>query len=231
MTSDEAGVPAPLDPELAEMIRWSAGVLSGVQEAFVRQLRADLVAMIPDLATDGWAFCERMVQAALWAATTGQPAEEIADGLRWVGAMNQLEGFAADQYVSVAHALVRTVHMLSENRWSTAMGSAWISYFLWMRPYLMAGAEQAAAQQAAERRAAAWEAARQQAAKQQAAAEFAAALARGEQPSVTAGDVDLKSVQRLLDDEDDEDDDEDVGYGQIMLSMTLDQRRERPPQA
>jgi len=230
MMNDAAEGPQPLDPALLAVIRWSAGWLGDRQDAFIRQLRADLVTMIPDLATDGWAFCERMVQAALWAATTDQGADEIADGLRWVGAMNRLEGFTEDQYVSLANALVRTVHVLSENHWSTAMGSAWIGYFLWMRPHLIAGAEQAAAQQAAERRAAAWEAARQQAAKRQAAAEFAAAVARGEEPSVTAGDVDLKSVQRLLDDEDDEDD-EDVGYGQIMLSMTLDQRRERPPQA
>jgi hypothetical protein len=46
---------------------------------------------------------------------------------------------------------------------------------------------------------------------------------------VTAGDVDMQSVQGLLDDEDDEDD-EDAGYGQIMLSMTLDKRRDRRPQ-
>jgi hypothetical protein len=93
----------------------------------------------------------------------------------------------------------------------------------------MAGAQEAAAQQAAERRAAEWEAARQRAARWQAAAEFAAAAARGEEPSVTAGDVDMKSVRGLLDDEDDEGD-EDAGYGQIMLSMTLDKRRERRPE-
>jgi Sodium:solute symporter family len=93
----------------------------------------------------------------------------------------------------------------------------------------MAGAQEAAAQQAAERRAAEWEAARQRAARWQAAAEFAAAAARGEEPSVTAGDVDMQSVRGLLDDEDDEGD-EDAGYGQIMLSMTLDKRRERRPE-
>jgi hypothetical protein len=42
---------------------------------------------------------------------------------------------------------------------------------------------------------------------------------------VTAGDVDMKSAQGLLDE-----DDEDAGYGQIMLSMTLDKRRVRRPQ-
>ena len=39
-----------------------------------------------------------------------------------------------------------------------------------------------------------------------------------------AGDVDLESVGSLLDDEDDD----DAGYGQIMVSMTRNTRRERP---
>jgi hypothetical protein len=229
MTSDSAAGALPPDPELIQVIRRSVAWLGHLQDTFIQQLRADLVAMIPDMSADGWVFSERMVQAVLWAATTDQPQEEIAAGLRWVGAMNRLDGFAEDQYRSVAHALVRTVHVLSESHWSTATGSAWISYFLWMQPHLIAGAQQAAAHQAAERRAAEWEAARQRAARWQAAAEFAAAAARGEEPSVTAGDVDMKSVRGLLDDEDDEDD-EDAGYGQIMLSMTLDKRRDRRPQ-
>jgi hemoglobin-like flavoprotein len=215
MTSDSAAGALPPDPELIQVIRRSVAWLGHLQDAFIQQLRADLVSMIPDIYADGWVFSERMVQAVLWAATTDQPQEEIAAGLRWVGAMNRLDGFAEDQYRSVAHALVRTVHVLSESHWSTATGSAWSSYFLWMQPHLIAGAQQAAA--------------RQRAARWQAAAEFAAAAARGEEPSVTAGDVDMKSVRGLLDDEDDEDD-EDAGYGQIMLSMTLDKRRDRRPQ-
>jgi hypothetical protein len=135
--------------------------------------------------------------------------------LRWVGARNHLEGFPEAQYVSVAHALVRAVHVLSESDWSASMGSAWISYFLWMKPHLIAGAEEAVAQETA----AAQEAARRET--QQAAPspwdQAAATADRG-------GDVDLESVASLLDDEDDE----DPGYGQIMTSMTLNQRREPP---
>jgi hypothetical protein len=220
------GAPAgqrSLDPALLQVIRSSVGRLIRVQDAFTRQLQSDIITMIPDLPGDGWAFCERMVQAVLWAATTGQPPAEIIGGLRWVGAANQVEGFPEAQYVSVAHALVRTVHVLSESDWSTSTGSAWVSFFLWMRPHLLAGAQQAAAQQAA---AAAQQAAAQEAARQQ-AAYWAQSAATGDAPPAD-GDVDLESAAGLLDDEEEDEDDDDPGYGQIMLNMTLSQRRERP---
>ncbi len=203
----------PLDPALLQVIRSSAGRLTQLQDAFIRQLRADIITMIPDLAEDGWAFSDRMVRAVLWAATTDQPAQMITDGLRWLGAANWREGFPETQYVSVAHALVRAVHVLSESDWYTSLGSAWISYFLWMKPYLILGAQQAAQQAAQE--------AAQQAAQQ------AAGLVQGPpggHPPGPDGDVDLESVGNLLDD----DDEDDVGYGQIMVPMTRNSRRERP---
>jgi hypothetical protein len=184
----------PLDPALLQVIRSSAGRLTQLQDAFIRQLRADIITMIPDLAEDGWAFSDRMVRAVLWAATTDQPAQMITDGLRWLGAANWREGFPETQYVSVAHALVRAVHVLSESDWYTSLGSAWISYFLWMKPYLILGAQQAA-QQAA-----------QEAAQQ--AAQEAAGLVQGPpggHPPVPDGDVDRESVGNLLDDEDEDD--------------------------
>ena len=140
----------PLDPALLQVIRSSAGRLTQLQDAFIRQLRADIITMIPDLAEDGWAFSDRMVRAVLWAATTNQPTQMITDGLRWLGAANWREGFPETQYVSVAHALVRAVHVLSESDWYTSLGSAWISYFLWMKPYLILGAQQAAQEAAQE---------------------------------------------------------------------------------
>jgi len=195
----------PLDPALLQVIRSSADRLTQLQDAFIRQLRADIITMIPDLAADGWALSDRMVRALLWAATTDQPPQVITDGLRWLGAANRREGFPETQYVSVAHALVRAVHVLSESDWSTSLGSAWISYFLWIKPYLMLGAQQAAQQ----------------------AAQEEAALVQGPpggHPPMLDGDVDLESVGSLLDDEDED----DVGYGQIMVSMTRNSRRERP---
>ncbi len=213
MASDAAAGLPPLDPGRLQVIRSSAARLAPLQDAFIRQLHSDVVTLIPDLGSDGWDFCERMVKAALWAATADQPAQVIADGLRWVGATNQLEGFPEAQYVSVAHALVRAVHALSEYDWSASLGSAWISYFLWMRPHLLLGAQQAAQQQAAERAAAQQE------------AERVRAQARSGLSQPGGGDVDLESAGRLLDGEDDED---EPGYGQIMVSMTRNQRRERP---
>ena len=193
----------PLNPALLQVIRSSADHLTHLQDAFIRQLRTDIITMIPDLAADGWAFSERMVGAVLWAATTDQPPQVIIDGLRWLGAANWREGFPETQYVSIAHALVRSVHVLSESDWSTSLGSAWISYFLWIKPHLMLGAQQAARQ----------------------AANLAAVQGPHDgHPPMPDGDVDLESVGSLLDDEDDD----DIGYGQIMVSMTRNPRRERP---
>jgi hypothetical protein len=202
-TAQGAPIALPLDPGLLQVIRSSADRLTQVQDAFICQLRADVVTMIPDLAADGWAFSERMVRGVLWAATTEQPPQAITDGLRWLGATNQREGFPETQYVSVAHALVRAVRVLTENDWSTSLGSAWISYFLWIKPYLMLGAEQAA---------------------QEEANRAAFQDPPGADPPTPDGDVDLESVGSLLDDEDDD----DVGYGQLMVSMTRNSRREPP---
>jgi hypothetical protein len=97
----------------------------------------------------------------------------------------------------------------------------------------VAGARQAAAERAVAERAAAEqavprrEAARQAAAQAQAQAEASLHDPHGTQP--VAADVDLEAVAGLLDDEDDDEDD-DAGYGQIMLSMTRNSRRQRPDQ-
>ena len=194
----------PLDPGVLEVIRRSAGWLSQRPDAFVDGLAADVAALIPDLGLDVRAFCERMVHTVLWAALTDDPPHAVAGSLRWVGTMNYLDGFPDAQYVNVAHALVRAVHDLAGIHWSTSVGSAWISYFLWLRPYLEDGAAQAAAQQAAEQ-AAAWRASRDQA----------------------PGEVGLESAAGLLDDEDE--DDQDAAYGQIMVSMTRTPRRDKHP--
>jgi len=204
------------------MVRFSADRMMRFADGFVRRLHQDIMALSPNaagsLAGDGWLFCERMAQAVLWVALTDQPAGLVAGVLRQVGADNWREGFPDAEYVSVAHALVRTIRGLSDSDWFTSMGSAWISCFLWMQPHLLAGARQAAAE-----------------------AEAMAGLDRapggprpGERqagdgrphPAPVPGepaDVDLESVAGLLDDEDDQ-----VGYGQIMLSMTLRSRKDKP---
>lgn len=146
MASDP--VAEPFDPDELEVIRSSTGRLTELQDAFTRLLYADLATMVPDPGADGWSFCDRMVRAVLWAATSDRDPQVLADGLSWLGATNWREGFPEDQYVSVAHALVRAVQEISGSDWSASLGSAWISYFLWMEPYIMLGAGQAAKEEA-----------------------------------------------------------------------------------
>jgi hypothetical protein len=121
--------------------------------------------------------------------------------------------------------VVRTVRDISGSDQFASIGSAWVAYFLWAQPYMIAGARQVAAQHAAAEQAAAEEAAaRRETAWREADRAQALALYPHDRHGEAAGDVNLEAVSDLLDDEDDEDG-EDVGYGQIMVSMTRNRRR------
>jgi len=233
VTGGGPDAPPPLDPGVLQVIRESAAWLAGQEDSFARQLQAGIVALIPELAAGGQVVCERLVRSLLWTATAGPPPHAAGDALRWAGAQNRLEGFPEARYADVARALVLAVRNVSGDYWDNSMGSAWISYFRWAEPYLVAGARQAAAERAVAERAAAEravarrEAARHAAAQAQAQAEASLHDPHGTQP--VAADVDLEAVAGLLDDEDDDEED-DAGYGQIMLSMTRNTRRQRPDQ-
>jgi hypothetical protein len=203
-------------------IRQSAAQLSRNRDAFVRQLHYHITSLAPELADaqapDMWAFCERMAQSLLWVALTDQPLGVVADALRRVGGQNWADGFPDTQYPTIAHALVQTVHYLSGSDWSASTGSVWIGYFMWIKPHLLAGAQQAAAQQEAERQAAAD---RAFAEREAARVEALSRDSHGRHTNVVS-DVNIEQVASLLD----EDDDDHVGYGQLMVSMTRSQRRD-----
>ena len=150
--------PQPSDSGARPAVRQSANRLARHEDAFIRQLRYDVNRLIPDSAIppvlDTWLFCERMVRLLLWAALTDESPHVVADTIRQVGAQNWYEGFPDAQYGNVAHALVQTVHYLSGHEWSASTGSAWISYFMWIKPHLLTGAQRAAAQHTAAQRAA-----------------------------------------------------------------------------
>jgi len=210
-------------------IRQSAARLSRNRDAFVRQLHYAITSLGPELAgapsPDMRAFCERMAQTLLWVALTDQPLGMVADALRRVGAQNWADGFPDTQYPTVAHALVQTVHYLSGSDWSPSTGSMWIGYFMWIKPHLLAGAQQAAAQYAAAQQAAERQAAADRAFAEREAARVEALSrdSRGQHTNVVS-DVNVEAVGSLLEDEDDA----DVGYGQLMVSMTRNQRRDHP---
>ena len=207
-------------------IRQSAAQLSRNREVFVRQLHYDITSLVPELAStqapDMWAFCERMAQSLLWVALTDQPLGVVADALRRVGGQNWADGFPDTQYPTIAHALVQTVHYLSGSDWSASTGSVWIGYFMWIKPHLLAGAQQAAAQYAIAQQEAERQAAADRAFAEQEAARVAELSrdSRGHQTNVVS-DVNIEQVASLLDE-----DDEDTGYGQLMVSMTRNQRRD-----
>lgn len=210
-------------------VRYSADWLARNQEVFTRQLHYDLMRLIrgPGLPPnfDLGVFCRRMVRTLLWAALTDHPPHVVVDTLRQVGAQNWYEGFPGEEYASIAHALIQTVHYLTSSDWSTSTGSAWVSFFMWMRKHLLDGAQEAAAHEAAAREAAAQEAAARRAAAEREAARVAA-LSRGGPgtPGRVVSDVNIERVASILDD----DDDEDGGYNQIMISMTR-RNPSRPP--
>jgi hypothetical protein len=226
----EVSHPLGIDPRIWPIIRQSAALLSRNEDAFIQQLHNDITKLIRDPARarvpDMWVFCERMVRSFLWVALTDQPLGVVADTLCKVGAQNWVEGFPDTLYRDAAHAMVRTVHQLCAHDWSASTTSAWITYFTCLKPHLLAGAQQAAAQHAAVQQAAEREAAAQRAAAEREAARVQA-LSRDPWGGHTqvVGDVNLESVASLLADEDDE----NVGYGQIMVSMTRNPRR-KPPQ-
>ena len=220
-----ARYPLGIDPGVWPLIRESAAGLSRIEDTFIQELHHDVMRLIRDPtgapATDTWAFCERMVQSLLWVALSDQPLGVIAETLRRVGAQNWVDGYPESLYTNAAHALVQTVHYLSESDWSASMGSAWLSYFMWAKPHLLAGAQQAAEERTATQQAAARQAAAQRAVAEQEAARVEA-LSR-DTPGGHVADVNLETVANLLDD----DDDDDTGYGQIMLGMTRPRRDPR----
>jgi hypothetical protein len=139
---------------------------------------------------------------------------ELADA----GGQNWADGFPDTQYPTIAHALVQTVHYLSESDWSASTGSAWIGYFMWIKPHLLAGAQQAAAQYATAQQEAERQAAADRAFAEREAARVEALSrdSRGHHTNVVS-DVNIEQV---------DEDDDDVGYGHLMVSMTRNQRRD-----
>jgi hypothetical protein len=192
-----------VDPGVVQELRPSAGRLAQLEDVFTEQLHYEVAGLIPDLPSyldgDDWAFCQRTVQALLWSALTDEPAHVVAGALRRLGTVNQVAGFPEEQYLGLTHALLRAVRELTENDWSTALGSAWISYFQWIQGQLVTGAQQAP-----------WPAQPPLAAEPE------------PQPQPEDSEAGLEPEAAQLD----EPDDEETGDSQIMVSTTRGRHRD-----
>jgi hypothetical protein len=197
-TQSEAG-PEPLDPAVLQAIRPSATRMAAAEDAFVQLLSEELGTLVRNQPDRGWQLCERIARTVLWLALSDQSAEAAVQSLYWLGEANQADGFPASEYVTVGHALVRIARDMSGIKWTTTTGSAWIRFFMWLQPYLQAGA----GQQVVPRQVVHQEAARQQAAHQQATddheAAHRAAFDQAIRPTVT--DIDAIALASLLSDE------------------------------
>lgn len=113
----------PPAPGVLRVIRPSAGRLTQLEDVFTEQLHYEVVGLIPDLAShlagEDWTFCQRTVQALLWAALTDEPPHVVAGALRRLGVVNRMAGFPEGQYLGLAHALLRAVRELTGIRRST----------------------------------------------------------------------------------------------------------------
>lgn len=230
--STDAGVaalesPRP-DPVLLQQLRPCATVLLRDPQRFLARLHQHLDGLVPgglqQLPDEGRTLCERIAWGVL-AAPTGELGLDDAEAvLEHAGSENFRDGFPADQYLAVGHALLRAVADTYAGEWSTTLGSTWIAYYAWVRAHLLRGA--ALAQEAA------W--AREAEQGRQAGGPWtgeldvdgagAARHARGDVGARTGVDTD----DDRADDLDDEDEDDGPGYGELMVSMTLNSRRERP---
>ncbi|HET9654144.1 MAG TPA: hypothetical protein VFP72_02240 [Kineosporiaceae bacterium] len=133
----------PLDPRALQVLLPCARVLAADPDGFVDLLHQHLVALVPDAAAAsaqaGLAVCDRVARAALAAATGERPVTEVAALLQQAGVDNFRDGFPAEQYLAVGHALLRAAHEAYPAQWSTELGSAWIAYFVWVRTHLLRG--------------------------------------------------------------------------------------------
>jgi hypothetical protein len=217
------------DAALLQAVRPSARLMAADEGLFVRLLHEDIGSLVQRLPDGGWGFCERTARIVVWLTAASQPPEAVAEAMAWFAAANQADGFPLSEYVSVGHALVRVAREMSGPRWTSATGSAWIRFFMWMQSHLRAGAQAAGAQAAAAQAAAAPAVtAQDEAARRRAAASRAPEEAPRAQASDQAGDAGVATVASLREDDDEDGDESDPGYGQVMLGVTATRRPPLP---
>jgi hypothetical protein len=219
----QSAAPAGLYAALVQALRPSAIRIAADEGTFVQLLREDIGQLARRLPGGGWRLCERTARTVLWLAIAEQPPEAIGEALQWLAEINQADGFPVSEYVTVGQALVRVTREMAGTSWTSTMGSSWIQLFMWMQPYLRAGAQSAAAQAAAVEATAAQPTAAlapealappaEEAQRQQAPAT--------QVPAQRPADANVSSVASLLDDENDEG---DSAYNEVSYARPAHRR-------
>jgi hypothetical protein len=135
------------DAAVLRAIHPSATRMAVREEAFIRLLHEEIEPLVRSLPEGGWPFCERTARAVLWLALSDPPPEAVFKWMHWLGEVNYADGFPPSEYVSIGHALVWIAREMTGTKWSTATGSAWIRFFMWLQPLLQAAARRPAVPQ------------------------------------------------------------------------------------
>jgi hypothetical protein len=135
------------DAAVLRAIHPSACRMATREEAFVRMLHEEIEPLVRRMPEGGWPFCERTARAVLWLALSDPPPEAVFRWMHWLGEVNHADGFPPSEYVSIGHALVWIAREMTGAKWSTATGSAWIRFFMWLQPLLQAAARRPAVPQ------------------------------------------------------------------------------------
>jgi hypothetical protein len=133
-----------LPPEIAEYIYRTCQRLGEAPDDFVEEFHRDFTAREPRITTvappDGRAITDRLARAALWAALTGDPMEQIVATLRQVGYENAREGFPGSAYTTAGHSLMGAARECYPGDWTGYFSSGWAGYVQWLNLSFLSGA-------------------------------------------------------------------------------------------
>lgn len=83
---------------------------------------------------------DRLARAALWAALTADPMDQIVATLRQVGYENARAGLPGTVYTSAGHSILHAARETYPGDWSGYHSSAWAGYVQWLGVHFRAGA-------------------------------------------------------------------------------------------
>jgi hemoglobin-like flavoprotein len=217
-TSPPVAAPATADFDVSPPIRACCEELQSSADDLVLHLHQEILEAMPTatgrLAGNGRVLSRRLALAVLDAAASDQPPGHAGALVQRVGADNYAEGFPSEQYGWIVHALLRAARSSYGGEWTNALSSGCVEYFIWVRDQLTAGAAAAQGPARPPHPATAPNGARSH--------RLDDAHARGRRPAAASPAGALGDLDEL-----DDEDAEDPGYGELMVAMTLNSKRDR----
>ncbi|MBT8223978.1 MAG: hypothetical protein HKP61_09200 [Dactylosporangium sp.] len=218
LSGGPASEPREVSPDVLRLLADCTSDLIPRQGDMTFAFHRHMVNLAPSVArmtAGGQPMCQRLILNVLQAAQPGPGRATAAAAIQQVGRDNYIEGFPTEQYHSVPHAVLDTVREMFSNTWSTSLSSAWVEYLMWFRAHLQLGADSQRARDAAT-------------GVLPTPQGGPGRTGRGQPEPAAWQNVEPAPPPSVIieDDFDDEDDDE-PGYNNLMMSMTLDQKRDR----